>query len=563
MRKIILLSLISCCLMAFQLENPKEEVVIRLGNTPVNTLFSVRAVDRNTIQLANFLFQPLLDFNPIDKEIVPVLVENRPKSSIKKNGEHHLTFTIRKEAIWDNERPITGQDVAFSWKLLFACGNPTNTYYFANLKSITVNESDAKKFTLIFKKFQAVNEVSLTTLTIYPKYFYDKEGILSAYSIHEIQQEKETIQALETFANNYNKINQNIGYINGSGAYTLTEESKNKFVFERKKNWWCDNIATTALLFKAYPKKVIFKIIANTKAAETALIKGEIDIISQVNYQNFVQHYQKDKVINQQFHLLTTEQSVYSYIGLNINHPILHDKKVRQALAHLMDRQKYSDTTFYGLGQFVEHPFSKKVVEKPITIYDFNLKKAKQLLKEAGWIDRNNNGTLDNAIDGELQEFKISLVYYEFTETMKEGCRIFQENCKKVGIEVTIEGVDFPILIHRLQNKNFDVHFGLWNRPTIEADLTKLFHSSAYDGGNNYSGFQNNNVDRLLESVIMESSFDKRKKQYQEIAEIIKNECPYIFLLMVNNRIMVSKKFKNPVTTSLGFGVYIPALQTF
>jgi peptide/nickel transport system substrate-binding protein len=559
MKKTILLCLVMCCLTAFQNEKSKKEVVVWLDSAPASKLFSVNSTDRNSIVLAKYLFQSLVDYDPENEKVIPLLIEKLPESRIEKNGEHHLDFTIRKEANWDSGKPITGEDVAFSIKLLFCC-SPAKKAYLDNLKSVKINENDAKKFTLIFNNFQAMNESNLEILTIYPQAFYDKKGVLNRYSFQEIRDDKDEIVALQNFESNYNDV-ESLDYINGSGAYSLKEENKKEIVFERKKRWWCDNVEAESLLFKAYPEMIIFKIIPDINTAETALEKGELDVMTRISPRKFAEDYQKNETMKTQFHFLTPSQRVYSYIGLNISHPILYDKKVRQALAYLMNRQEYIDTVFYGLGEFTEHPFSKKVIEKPISVYDFNLKKAKQLLKEAGWEDRNNNGLLDNAINGELREFKIAILYPSVAETSEDGCLIFQKNCKKVGIEVILEALDYRIFLEKIKTKNFDAYFGLWQNSGIESDMTTLFHSSAYGKGQNYCGFQNNQVDELLENTMTELSFDKRKANYQKIAEIIKTECPYIFLITVNNRIAVSKRFENPVINSLGFGVYIQGLR--
>jgi peptide/nickel transport system substrate-binding protein len=543
--------------MAFQSEKSKKEVVVWLNYAPASKLFSVNV----PVQLTEYLFQSLIDYDPENEEITPLLIEKRPESRIEKNGEHYLDFTIRKEANWDDGKPITAEDVLFSIKFFFCCTSSKKSYL-DNLKSVEIDKNDAKKFTFIYNHFQAANEIDLELLPIYPQSFYDKEGILNQYTIQEIKNKKQTIAALVDFESNYNNIETNLGYINGSGAYVLIKENEKEFIFERKKKWWCDKVKAESLLFKAYPETIIFKIIHDINQAELALEKGELDVMTLIPSRKFVQNYQKNEAMQTQFHLLTPPQRIYNYIGLNINHPILHDKKVRQALAYLMNRQEYMDTTFQGLGEFAEHSFSKKMIERQISAYDFNLKKAKQLLKEAGWEDRNNNGLLDNAINSELREFRISISYPSIAESSEEACLIFQKNCKKVGIEVTLEALGFVDFLEKLKQKNFDTYFGLWQRPVIEWDMTMLFHSSSYDDyGYNYCGFQNNQVDELLESLATEPSFEKRKIAAQKVAEIVKTECPYIFLITLPNRIAVSKRFENPVVNSLGFGVYIPGLR--
>lgn len=559
MKKIFILFILLSSFTGFRTDNASLEVLLALSERPTKPLFSVNITDKSTRILSDYLYQSLIDYDPRSLELTPVLAEALPESQIQPNGEHHLKFRLSNVSKWDNRQSIRNQDVAFSLKLLFACGSSRTISYFNNFKRIELGK-DGKSFTIVFYQYHFLNKINIAELKIYPAYIYDKKNVLDKYTIETIRTQKHMIDELRRFSENYLSITSSIGNICGSGAYELKKETDKEVIFERKKNWWCDRLSSTTILQQAHPKQIIYKILTEESKQLQALENRQLDVLNHIPPKKFIKTYLQNDSLKKEFRLFTAPQDVYSYIGLNLSHPMLDNKKVRQALAHLMNRQQYIDTAFYGLGRLIEHPFSDKVIDKPVKVYDFNIKKAIQLLKEAGWEDRNNNGTLDNAINSELQEFEFTLLYPKEAETSEAGCKIFQANCAKVGITVHLEGVDFAAFFHRLQEKDFDTYFGLWLRPTIENDIAQLFHSSTIEEGLNYCMFQNMLVDDLLEQLVAEPSFEKRKKIYQQLAEMIKDESPYIFLIAVNDRIAVRQSYVNVVPTFLGNGIYIPAL---
>lgn len=559
MKKHFTLFALFCCLTAFHVEKTPTKVVLSLDKKPTKPLFSVNIVDESTQILSDYLYQSLMDYDPKTLDLVPVLAQNLPESSIKPNGEHHLKFKLNSVSKWDNRFTIKNEDVEFSLKLLFCCGNQRVQSYFKNFKRIELDRN-RKVFTLVFYQYHFLNKINSAELTIYPKHFYDKKGILDKYTIETIRTEKDTIEALQTFSENYLSKKSSIGNINGSGAYNLKQENSKTIIFERKKHWWCDVLSSKNNLQQAYPQQIVYKIIPNQEEQLKALKAGELDILNQIPPNEFVETYQKDSSFKANYKLFSTPQDVYSYIGFNLSHPMLDNKKVRQALAHLMNRTEYLNNTFYGFGHQIEHPFSDKVIKNPVKVYDFNTKKALQLLKEAGWQDRNNNGTLDNAINSELEEFEVTILYSTFIEGSEKGSKIFQENCAKVGIKVRLEKVEFGDFIRRLERRDFDMYFGSWLRPTIENDIAQLFHSSTAEDGLNYCNLKSSTIDDLLEQIVAEPSFDKRKKLYQQLAEAIKDESPYIFLITTHDRIAIRQSYTHVIPSFFGHGVYIPAL---
>jgi peptide/nickel transport system substrate-binding protein len=99
--------------------------------------------------------------------------------------------------------------------------------------------------------------------------------------------------------------------------------------------------------------------------------------------------------------------SSYTYLGYNLKHPLFADKRVRQAIAHAVNRQEIIDGVLMGLGRIATGPFKPGtwVYNPNVSDYPYDPVKAKLLLADAGWADSNHDGILDK--EGRSFEFEI------------------------------------------------------------------------------------------------------------------------------------------------------------
>ena len=230
-------------------------------------------------------------------------------------------------------------------------------------------------------------------------------------------------------------------------------------------------------------------------------------------------------------------------------------------MRHLMDVEGYSENIFYGLAERVStfiHPSKKKFVNDKLVLPDYNIEKAKAMLAEAGWGDSNQDGTLDRMIDGERVDFKVEFLYPSVAKTSEKGVLIYQEACKKVGVEIIPVGMDFKLMLEKLRKREFDMYFGLWQAAPVESDPTQLWHTNSINGGNNYVSFGNAKSDALIEKLTKELDEDKRAVSYKELEQMVDDEAPYIFLMASKNRLAIHKKVKSAKFSGLGNGYWSP-----
>src|SRR5690606_34193424 len=96
----------------------------------------------------------------------------------------------------------------------------------------------------------------------------------------------------------------------------------------------------------------------------------------------------------------------YAYIGIKQDHPILKDKKVRQALAYGLNRHGFVESFFKGRGEVAHTPISPVSWAYPdvseLNDYKYNPEKANQMLDEAGWVMKDDGWRYKNGKKFEL-----------------------------------------------------------------------------------------------------------------------------------------------------------------
>ena len=292
---------------------------------------------------------------------------------------------------------------------------------------------------------------------------------------------------------------------------------------------------------------IIYEIIKHPSTQYQALLSGDIDRMTltadqwtnRTDIPEFDPESPKFKI--RKFKYLSRS---YSYIGYNLKNPLFSDKKVRQALTHLVDREKILDVVFSGLGHITTGNFffDSPYYDKTIKPYSFSIKKAVALLKEAGWKDSDGDGILDK--DGIKFEFTVLTI--SNSTAQEKMFPIIKEDMKKAGIKMRINKVEWSVYIQRLEKKDFEVVSLGWALP-FEPDPTQVWHSNMADvpGSSNHVGFKNKKADELIEKIRVCFDFKERVKLCHEFHQLLHEEQPYTFLFSRDALVAINKNYKN------------------
>lgn len=532
-------------------------VRIWLGSEP-NTLNPYTRSTGNASYIQYNMYNYVLTVDNDTKKLQPELAKAMPEIS-----EDGLTYTyeLREEAVWDDGKPVTGYDYEFAIKVIKNPGvNCANVrVYLEFITGVIIDPENPKRFSVTTSKkyFRALDATG--ALNLVPKHLYDPEGVMDKYTIpqlDELRNSEQIPEDLKAYADKFNSepYARDGNLLQTSGPYKLESWKPGQSItLTKKKGWWGDQLAEKNPLFQAYPDKIIYKIIPDPSTALTALKSGELDVLDPIEPKEFYDYQQGKGIIPEQYNLHTPVLGGYSFIALNQRPPqsrpaYFTDKRVRRAMAHLLDMDLIIENIYYGYAEQALGPINqlkKDEYNSKLRPVPFNPKKAVELLDEAGWIDSNNDGTRDKMINGTRVEFKPVFLISTTSPNTPRVARFLQEEAKKIGVGIEIQTSKFSIILEKVGGHNFDMFAAGVSAPILPTDLKQTFHTESWENGSNFAGFGNAESDRILDDIRVELDAEKRKLLYDQIQEYIYEEQPYLFLVFPKRRLAISKRFRN------------------
>ncbi len=193
---------------------------------------------------------------------------------------------------------------------------------------------------------------------------------------------------------------------------------------------------------KPYLDQVELHVLSDPQAAVAALEAGGIDWLSGVPGQD-ARRLQSDPGYQV---LLTASGGTFYYLGMNVQAPALADKRVRQALAYAMNRQRLVDIALSGFGRPASIPWPQQSQAYDATLdqtYTYDPSHARQLLDAVGW-DAN---------------IVVPISVPNGIATTGQMAQIVQADLANVGVQAAVQTLDLPDFINRFQRAQFD---GAW-----------------------------------------------------------------------------------------------------
>ena len=228
------------------------------------------------------------------------------------------------------------------------------------------------------------------------------------------------------------------------------------------------------------------------------------------------------------------------------------DKRVRRAMTMLLDRERMIRDIWDGIGivskgpNNPESPASDPAV-KPLP---FDPEKAKALLAEAGWKDRDGDGILENE---KGDKFTFEYTYATGGEISERLARFVKDSYGKAGIVVTTRPVDWSRYQELLKLRDFDAITMGWGANAPESDPRQIFHSeSIKEGGDNFTQWVNKDCDALIEKGRRTMDEATRMEVWRQFEACIAEDQPYTFVRVAPWLRFVKKDFGNVNTYKTG-----------
>lgn len=486
--------------------------------------------DASSSTIGKFIFEPMLDLDYKTTELYPVIAESRPEIS-----EDHLSyvFKLKKNVKFTDGHSLTAKDVVFSFKVVknpLVINAAALRNYFLDVKDVVA--TDDYTVTVTMSKPYFLAEYFVGGVQILPKHILDPENLTDQYTIAETNDADHAAsnEPMSKFAKWFDtpERNREKKYIVGSGPYTFEEWLTGENIkLKRFDGYW--NKGNNP--YKAsYPEQLVFKVMNDRPAALTALKNEELDFIEYIPPQLFVEiDTNSTPQVKTSDYLVPT----YMYIGWNQRRPVFSDKKTRQALSYLVNKDQLIATVLRGMAIPTNSPiyFGRPEYDSTLNKYEYNTTKAKQLLAEAGWNDSNGDGTLDRVINGKRVDFTFTFLLNAGNEMRESIALLLIDEMKKVGIQAQAQKIEWSVFLENLKSNKFDAFIGAWVNDPSPSDLYQIWHSSQINNkGSNYVAFNKPRADELIGLIRTEFDESKRMAYYREIQQIINDEQPYTFL---------------------------------
>jgi len=477
-------------------------MVSLFGDTP-QRLTPTISTDSYANQVQQQVLDTLVTRDPETLEWLPLVADSWRVS------DDGLTyrFRVRPDVRFSDGEPLTAEDVAFTYRFIMdeRIATPRFRAFYGRIADVTAEGSEA-----VFRfeePYYAAFEIA-GGLPILAEHFYGPF--------------LESAQQAEVY-------NSSTGLLLGSGPYKLADPVRwtpgDTIELLRNERYW-------GPVQPAFDR-MIWKIISNDAAALTEFKNGDLD-----HYQARPLEYrdlQQDEALMarvQNFEYFDARGS-YFYIAWNQRRDgqptWFADRRVREALTYLSDRERIAEEVFLGFAKPALGPFNPLGPQhnEALELRRYDPEKARALLAEAGFEDRDGDGIVESR-DGE--PFRFTLNYPAASDDYKRMMLLLKDLFVAGGVVLEPEPTDWPLILKAVDDKAFDAISLAWTGG-FEVDLHQFFHSSQnLAGGDNFISYANPDLDALIEAARLELNEDARMALWQRAERVIWEDQPYTFL---------------------------------
>ena len=374
------------------------------------------------------------------------------------------------------------------------------------------------------------------------------------------------------------------GFVNhpvGTGPYKLVEWRRNSRIeFERNPKW-----AETGRV-ESYPSegtpaqeaagllkdageqlpfvdRVVQYVIDDTTTAWMMFLSGQLGA-SAISRDNWDAVITGDKQLNdtlakRKIDLISSPTLDIYYIGFNWVDPVVgessdpgqdeRNRKLRQALSCAYDFEQMNQFMNYRLhpiGGPIPQPLAGSLKEP--SPYAFNLEKAKQLLVEAGYPEG-----IDQATGRRLV---LTMELGSADSNTRQSMELMADMYQKIGIVLKASYNTWPSFIEKMNRRQAQMFRLGWVADYPDAEnFLQLFYSKNESPGPNHSNYRNASIDRFYEQIRTMQDTPERTAIYEEMAGIIIEDCPWIYMFQPMSYALKHSWLQNYVSHDFPYGM--------
>ena len=531
----------------------------KFGGTMINstigegpkTFNPFNSKDATSSTFADIMYDGLVTINPVSGQYIPKLAK-----SFEVNGNDYIVH-LRRGLKWSDGKPITADDVYFTWKniILDGYGNTsTRDSISVDGKLPTVQKIDNYTVKFTTPKPFAPFLASLST-PIAPKHIFEP-----------------AVKKGKEFFDTFMSTNINPKDLVTSGPFRMVEYvPAQRAVYKRNPDYYVINSKGEKL---PYLDKIIYLIVGDANNEVLKFEGGELDVIGVKG--SDVPRF-KERQEHGDFSMINLGPDTGTmYLSMNLNDrkdengkPYVDPKKgkwfrdlnFRKAVDLVIDRENmvYNIANGFAKPLFTPESLNSIFLNEELKPYPRDVDKAKEFLRASGFTWDKKGRLRDK--DGNRVEFDL-LTNAGNSEREAIGVMIKQD-LEDLGMKVNFKPIEFNSLVNKLLSTyEWDmVVMGLTGSPLEPNGGKNVWLSNGAlhmynqrkpaEAGVNLLPWEKE-LDYLFEKGATALSFEDRKKYYDRYQEIIYNEKPMIYLYSPVRISAIRNKFKNVYPTSLG-----------
>jgi peptide/nickel transport system substrate-binding protein len=504
-------------------------VICELGEP--KTFNYITANEESSIDICRFMFWGLLNLDEPTQTVKPGLAESWTNSADGKTW----TFKLRKNLRWSDGAPLTADDVVFTWNDVIynpKIDNVTRDPFIINGKKFTIAKLDDLTIQVVAPEIYAPFLAAFGSgVPIIPKHILEKSvndgTFTSAYSINSKPEE-----------------------IVGSGPFRLKEYKAAQYTILERNPYFLEVDKNNTRL--PYFDNVIFTVVPSFDAMALRFLSGESDVddlVRPAEYDTFKAAADKGKItlldpgvgLEMEFMCFNENTNLNAKTGQPLVAPQklkwFRNTKFRQAVSYAINRDAIIKAAFSGRGvptYGFDTPGDKKWYNPNIKNYPHDPAKALELLREIGIEKRNADDFLTDS-NGNKIEFVLNT--NTGSSAAEKAAVLIADDLKKLGMNVIYQPIEFNTLMTRL-----------YDTDDYDCALTALGSGSVVDPSGSMNVLKSTGythdwfprqktpstpwearIDYLMDAQVKTLDESERKKDYDEVQEIMAEQQPLVF----------------------------------
>ena len=477
---------------------------------PIPTLMEGPEASVGNLDVADQLFLRLAELGPKlvtsgEADFLPGLAK-----SWTRRDSITLVFDLDTRARWHDGTPLTARDVVFTMaRAKNQAVSPRLAELLRQIVSVTAEGSSR----VVFRFARP-----------YAEQLYDATFHVAPLPAHLLDSIAPAELAMSGFAK----------HPIGSGPYRWVRNVPGQFV----------ELAAVEDFFLGKPKieRLIFRTAADPTARLNLLLSGQADAIDIIPPPpDNSRRVGADTALR----LISVPSSTVGYLLFNQRdpknrarpHPILADVRVRRAITMGLDRRQMVQAVFGPHGAVPYGPVSQLLwirqdAPEPEVA---NPGEARRLLASTGWGDSDGDGTLDR----QGQPLRLLLSLPNTSGIRRQMALLVQEQLRRIGIQIEIQQLDFPIWQERRSAGDFDLDFSGVSQDASPSGLTQSWTCT---GANNVGGY----CDRVVDSLMSEAIIGRGDPAgtWIETLRHIEESAPAVFMYAPTFVYAVNRRFR-------------------